>query len=84
MARGSLCYISMIDGHSKKFTKTDSDSLKLLDSLKKCFWDLFLNDYACGHDAEIFVFEENKLVFRYSFNNGDWRDKLSTFSRCKE
>lgn len=84
MARGSLCYISMIDGHSKKITKTDSDSLKLLDSLKKCFWDLFLSDYACGHDAEIFVFEENKLVFRYSLNNGDWRDKLSTFSRCKE
>ena len=81
MARGSLCYISQIDGCSKKFTKTDSDSLHLLDSLKKDFRDLFVNDYACGHGAEIFVFEDCKLVFRYSFNNGDWRDRLSTFTR---
>lgn len=81
MARGSLCYISMIDGHSKKFTKSDSDSLKLLDSLKKDFRELFVSDFACGHGAEIWVFENCKAVFHYVFNNGDWRDKLSTFSR---
>jgi hypothetical protein len=83
MAHGSLCYISQIDGHSKKFTKTDSDSLKLLDTLKKDYRDLLINDYACGHGAEIFVFDEGKLVFRYTFNNGDWRDRLSIFSRSK-
>lgn len=81
MARGSLSYISLIDGHSKKFSKEDSDSLRLLDILKKDFWDLFVNDFACSHGAEIFVFEECKLVFHYVFNNGSWRDKQSVFTR---
>ena len=81
MARGSLAYISTIGGHSKKFSKEDSDSLRLLDILKKDFWDLFVSDFACGHGAEIFVFEECKLVFHYVFNNGSWRDKQSVFTR---
>ena len=81
MASGSLCYVSQIDGHSKKFTKSDSDSLKLLDSLKKDFRELFINDFACGHGAEIWVFENCKTVFHCVFNNGDWRDKTAIFSR---
>ena len=81
MASGSLCYVSQIDGHSKKFTKSDSDSLKLLDNLKKDFSDLFINDFACGHGAEIWVFENCKAVFHYVFNNGDWRDQTAIFSR---
>lgn len=79
MARGSLSYVSLIDGHSKKFSKMDSDSLRLLDGLKKDFRDLFISNFACGHGAEIYVFEESKLVFHYVFNNGDWRDKTSIF-----
>ena len=81
MASGSLTYISSIDGYSKKFSKEDSDSLKLLDILKKNFMDLFVSDFACGHGAEIFVFEDCKLVFHYVFNNGSWRDRLSVFTR---
>ena len=81
MASGTLYYVSQIDGHLKKFTDSDSDSLKLLDGLKKAFRELFVNDFACGHGAEIWVFENCRTVFHYVFNNGDWRDKTAIFSR---
>ena len=80
MAQGTLSYVSLIDGHTKKFSKTNSDSLRLLDGLKKDFRALLISNYACNHGAEIFVFEECKTVFHYVYNNGSWRDKTSIFS----
>lgn len=81
MARGSLAYISMHDGFSKRIDKVGVDSYALLLDLMKDFKRLLLCDIACGHGAEINIFDNNQSIFHYKFNNWAWRDENEVFSR---